>query len=86
MNRVCEILFLTTWWTYDPADQSAHSVFVHWFNLFEGVAWIGEQGVLTGELPRGDRLRLTAKRREIFEISLARCPYSFASDCSVDVN
>ncbi|HEY2251536.1 MAG TPA: hypothetical protein VGH74_10770 [Planctomycetaceae bacterium] len=40
MNRVCEILFLTTWWVYDQADQSAHSIFVHWFNLFEGCAWI----------------------------------------------
>jgi hypothetical protein len=40
MYRICEILFLTTWWTYDPSDQSAHSIFVHWFNLFEGTAWL----------------------------------------------
>ncbi len=40
MNRVCEILFLTTWWAYDPMDRSAHSVLVHWFNLFEGAAWL----------------------------------------------
>jgi hypothetical protein len=40
MNRVCEILFLETWWAYDSSDRSAHSVLVHWFNLFEGCAWV----------------------------------------------
>jgi hypothetical protein len=40
MNRICEILFLETWWTYDSTEQSGHSIFVHWFNLFEGCTWI----------------------------------------------
>ncbi|MBI3865329.1 MAG: hypothetical protein HY290_25930 [Planctomycetia bacterium] len=40
MNRVFEILFTETWWAYDPGDRSAHSIFTHWFNLFEGVAWL----------------------------------------------
>ena len=40
MHRVCEILFLNTWWAYDSSDRTAHSIFVHWFNLFEGCAWI----------------------------------------------
>ncbi len=40
MNRILEILFTETWWTYDPRDLSAHSIFTHWFNLFEAVrAW-----------------------------------------------
>src|SRR5258708_37581052 len=40
MDRVYEILFLNTWWAYDSRDRSAHSIFVHWFNLFEGCAWL----------------------------------------------
>ncbi|HEY3965743.1 MAG TPA: hypothetical protein VGM05_14390 [Planctomycetaceae bacterium] len=39
MNRILEFLFTETWWRYDPLEQSAHSIFTHWFNLFEGVAW-----------------------------------------------
>ncbi len=39
MDRIFEILFTETWWCYDPRELSAHSIFTHWFNLFEGVAW-----------------------------------------------
>lgn len=39
MDRILQILFTETWWAYDPQEQSAHSIFTHWFNFFEGVAW-----------------------------------------------
>lgn len=41
MQRVFEILFATTWWTYDPHDRTLHSVSYHAFNFFEGAVWIG---------------------------------------------
>jgi hypothetical protein len=40
MNRVLAILFWETWWVYDPQEKSAHSIFTHWFNFFEGAAWL----------------------------------------------
>ncbi len=40
MSRVIEILFATTWWTYDPRGRSLYSIGYHSFNLVEGVAWI----------------------------------------------
>src|SRR5262245_3700470 len=40
MDRLLEILFTTTWWTYDSRPRSLYSIGYHSFNLFEGAAWI----------------------------------------------
>ncbi len=40
MERVLEILFATTWWTYDVRERSLHSISYHAFNLVEGAVWI----------------------------------------------
>ncbi|MBI2824224.1 MAG: hypothetical protein HYX69_06020 [Planctomycetia bacterium] len=38
--RVFDILFFHTWWTYRTARFPAQAVPYHWFNLFEGSAWL----------------------------------------------
>ncbi len=40
MQRILEILFATTWWTYDPRDRSLYSISYHAFNLVEGAIWV----------------------------------------------
>jgi hypothetical protein len=35
-----EILFYHTWWSYQPEPDFSGDDLYHWFNLFEGCAWI----------------------------------------------
>lgn len=40
MQRLFEIVFTETWWTYDPRDRSLHSLFYRSFNMLECAAWL----------------------------------------------
>jgi hypothetical protein len=40
MSTIVDVLFLQTWWTYATARYPAQAIPYHWFNLFEGTAWI----------------------------------------------
>lgn len=46
MSGIFDILCTHTWWAWIPGDRSWHSLFVHWFNLFEGTAWWGFGGLV----------------------------------------
>lgn len=39
MFEIVEILCTRTWWSWASGDRSWHSLFVHWFNLFEATVW-----------------------------------------------
>jgi hypothetical protein len=40
MQQALHFLFLRTWWTYAGARYPAQAIPYHWFNLFEGTAWL----------------------------------------------
>lgn len=40
MTRVLEILFLRTWWRYQPAADGGVWLPYHLFNLAEGIVWL----------------------------------------------
>ncbi len=40
MAAIFDFLFLRTWWTYATARYPAQAIPYHFFNLFEGTAWI----------------------------------------------
>lgn len=39
MPHILHLLTIQEWWTYNPRDSLLSQVY-HWFNLFEGCAWI----------------------------------------------
>jgi hypothetical protein len=53
-----ELLFERTWWTWNAADKSFHSVFIHWFNLFEGCAWVCFAGLVLNRFARHRKSRV----------------------------
>ena len=40
MRTVLDVLFLRTWWSYERDRGLAFSAPYHWFNIFEGCAWL----------------------------------------------
>jgi hypothetical protein len=40
MLMILELLWTETWWRYDPNDRSWVWLPYHYFNLFEGMAWL----------------------------------------------
>ena len=44
---VIDFLFLRTWWTYASGRYPAQAIPYHWFNLFEGTAWLVFAGLVS---------------------------------------
>lgn len=40
MPALVDILFTRTWWHYTPGDGRWFTMVYHWFNIFEGCAWL----------------------------------------------
>ena len=40
LDGLIDILFVRSWWSWQPARPTLHSVAYHWFNLAEGVTWV----------------------------------------------
>jgi hypothetical protein len=73
MSASVASLLTTTWWRYDPGEQSWFTIIYHGFNLFEGAAWC-LLAVLVA-------LRFTKHRRSKWEIVYCVAFVSFgASD------
>jgi hypothetical protein len=41
-----DMVFLKTWWVYQPRDGSLFTVAYHTFNLFEGAVWVVFAGLV----------------------------------------
>ncbi len=46
MSQLPEMLFTQTWWSWNPQDDQWLSLVYHWFNIFEGAAWIVFAGLV----------------------------------------
>jgi hypothetical protein len=68
--EVLKILFTKTWWTWDPRDDQWFSVGYHWFNNFEGVAWLVLAGLVF--------LRYMKHRNSLLEIGYTAAFITFA--------
>src|SRR5262245_11750471 len=52
MPDLADLLWTHTWWAWIPGDRAWNSLFVHWFNLFEGAAWWTLAGLVLGRYRR----------------------------------
>lgn len=58
MATLFEVVFVRTWWTYDPADSFGFSECYHWFNILEGLVWMVFSALVLSRFLRHCRSRI----------------------------
>lgn len=70
MTELIDSLFLRTWWSYERDHGLPYSAAYHWFNLFEGCAWLALAGLVL--------VRYYRHRRSTLEVWYAFAFVTFA--------